>query len=101
MKSRIAPLAFAALLASSASMAIDKLPQGEFACQVETRNNGAGLVLLQANNKQEAKEAAIGLPAFTRMEGTATAVEVKQCIVLPNERFADGAFQQFFDELPL
>jgi len=92
------PAAFllAALFASSAQAA---LPENSFACQVETRENGHGLVRVQAHTMQAARRIALESDALTRDGKRAQATALVQCVEVPKGKFSDLQFQYFYENV--
>ena len=76
------------------------LPQGEYACEVQTQAGVAGLVLLQTDSLAEAKKAAAQATAYKLGGGKSPAVSVIECIVLGQGRFRDAHFQDFYKNFP-
>ena len=91
-------VALAMALACAAPQAA--LPEGEYACQVQTRGAAMGLVLVQADSLPEAEQMAQGAKATTSDGSSAAVDRVIECITLREERFTDSQFQQFFESLP-
>lgn len=85
-------------LFSAASLA--ELPGGEYACQVVTEGGGIGMVLVQADDRQVARQAALGASAYIDKKNRARATKVVECIRRPQEKFSDYQVQQFFESMP-
>lgn len=97
---RIALVALSLLVFSHASQA--RLPENEFACQVNTAGGKSGLVLVQADDKQGARTTAAKAMAWemgdTRSPSPSQskALKVVECIFVASERFKDSWFQKFY-----
>ncbi len=76
------------------------LPKRHFACEVSTRDGVAGLVLVQADTRTLAEEAALVGAAYKVGGGTSPATRVIECIERGKERFKDGYFHEFYISLP-
>ncbi len=91
-----------ALMAGLFSLAVSAgMPAGEYACKVVTIGGQLGVVLVQADTREQAASAALRAEAFTFDNGRGTATSVVECIDRGKERFADYQFQQFFESIPL
>jgi hypothetical protein len=78
------------------------LPQGEFACQVETTEGEMGLVLIQSDTREQAIAAARVGTVTTGEGGRAAVTEVVQCITRrTDERFRDADFHKQYLKTPL
>lgn len=99
MKKRIAAVCIFASLLGQAGTGF-ALPDDDYACQVQTNSGQAGLVMVQAYDLSSAIRIAGQVNAM-RMDGVAEqAKTVVQCILFPQQRFTDTAFQAFVDALP-
>lgn len=76
------------------------LPQGQYACQVITKDGGPGLVQVQVDTREEAIAVALRSRARTIDGIMKSSAEVVQCIRWPDERFTDRAFQALYDSMP-
>lgn len=77
------------------------LPPNSYACHVLTRTAFPALVLVQANDTEQAIAVAQRSQATT-FDGTAAQTsEVVQCILPPAEKFKDESFQLKFEQLDL
>ncbi|MFT6275928.1 MAG: hypothetical protein ACJAZ0_002031 [Halioglobus sp.] len=102
---RIGLVALSILVFSHASQA--RLPDNEFACQVNIAGAKLGLVLVQADDKHSARVTAQRAPAW-EMGGTQSpgqsqskALSVVECIDVASERFRDSWFQKFYDDFEM
>jgi hypothetical protein len=104
---RIGLVALSILVFSHASQA--RLPDNEFACQVNIAGAKLGLVLVQADDKHSARVTAQRAPAW-EMGGTQSpspspsqsqALSVVECIDVTSERFRDSWFQKFYDDFEM
>lgn len=77
------------------------LPQGDYACQVETTGGAMGLVLVQSDSKEAAIRAARVANAITADSGQAAVAAVVQCISRRTEHFRDSDFQIQYLNTPL
>ena len=92
-----------AFLASIAIMAlfsifqktVASMPQIGFACQIYHPETGEELKLVQANSREEAMEI-----AHLKNDSKHRYFEVKQCVIIGEERFRDSKFQRNFQETP-
>jgi hypothetical protein len=75
-------------------------PRSEFACQVIAQEGRIGLVVVLADTKEMAAQAAVGAQAYTIDNARGTATEVVQCIRPGEERFTDYQFEQFYQSVP-
>lgn len=87
-----------ALLASKTAHAY--LPQGYYACQVQTQAGVAGLVMVQTDSLADAERAASQASAHKLGGGKSPAVSVIECIVVGEGRFRDAYFQDFYEKVP-
>lgn len=88
-------------LVLSATAAVARLPQVEFACQVQTYADKSGLVLVQTDNAELARAAASKAEASVIGGGRSPTLAVIECIDRRSESFRDSTFQTFFLELEL
>ncbi|MCB1841790.1 MAG: hypothetical protein KDI09_02415 [Halioglobus sp.] len=86
------------MLSSLGTQATDR--KFTYACEVLTQAGVSGLVLIQADNMQDAQAAAVKAEAITIGGQTSPAMSVVQCIETPKGRFTDSQFQRFYEELP-
>lgn len=86
------------MLASLNAHATDR--KFTYACEVMTQAGVSGLVLIQADNMQDAQRAALKAEAITIAGETSLAMSLVQCIKTPEGRFTDSQFQRFYEELP-
>ncbi len=92
-----------AFLASIAIMAlfsifqktVASMPQIGFACQIYHPETGEELKLVQANSREEA----IGI-AHLKNDSKHKYFEVRECVIVGEERFRDSRFQRNFEETP-
>ena len=76
------------------------LPQEMFACHVSTAAVFDGLVMMQANNKEDAIKGALSTKALTTNDTRAKTTAVIECINRTGEqRFSDIQFQAFYESL--
>lgn len=78
-----------------------RLPESEFACQVNTEGGKSGLVLVQADDKGLAREAAARAVAWEMGGAKSKTLNVVECILVANERFKDSWFQKFFTDFEM
>ena len=71
------------------------MPEISFACQVYHPKTGEELKLVQANSREEA----IGI-AHLKEGSKHKYFEVRQCVIIGEERFRDSRFQRTFEETP-
>ncbi|MEM1110589.1 MAG: hypothetical protein AAGI11_01660 [Pseudomonadota bacterium] len=76
------------------------MPQRHFACQVDTVSGIAGLVLIQADDREEAENAALKAEAHTLAGTKSQARALMECIEQRGERFRDSYFDRFYREFP-
>ena len=76
------------------------LPQGQYSCQVITKDGGPGLVQVQVDSREEAIAVARRSKARTIDGVMKSTAEVVQCIRWPDERFTDKAFQALYESMP-
>jgi hypothetical protein len=92
----------AIVTAMGSTAAIAALPNGEFACQVETTEGEMGLVLIQSDTREQARAAARVGTVTTGDGGRAAVAEVVQCITRrTDERFRDADFHMQYLQTPL
>jgi len=91
----------ACLLFVAGTAAHAAMPANEYACQVTAEGGRIGLVLVQADTKQQAEAAAVGAEAFTYDGIRARSTGVMECVERGRERFADIQFQAFYQSVPL
>ena len=92
-----------AFLASIAIMAlfsifqntVASMPQIGFACQIYHPETGEELKLVQANSREEA----IGI-AHLKNDSKHKYFEVRECVIVGEERFRDSKFQRNLQETP-
>ena len=92
-----------AFLASIAIMAlfsifqktVASMPQIGFACQIYHPETGEELKLVQANSREEA----IGI-AHLKNDSKHKYFEVRECVIVGEERFRDSKFQRIFQDTP-
>lgn len=77
------------------------MPANEYACQVTAQGGRIGLVLVQADTKEQAEAAAVGVEAFTYDGVRSRSTGVMECIERGRERFSDIQFQAFYQSVPL
>lgn len=87
-----------ATLMSGAASA--QLPQGTYACEVQTKDGIAGLVMVQADTLAKAQTAATKARASKIAGGESQATSVIECIVVGEGSFRDSHFQQFYENFP-
>ncbi|MFV0277199.1 MAG: hypothetical protein ACK5HY_08455 [Parahaliea sp.] len=88
------------LACATAAMAQPRpLPERVFNCQVMTKSGINGLVRVQVNNADEARDLAARSEAVDMSGRLAPALSVVVCVRQPDGRFRDGGFQKFVDEL--
>ena len=75
------------------------LPDNSYACQVETKNSGPGLVAVQAHSSKAARKLALQFDALTRNGTRARPTALVECIKAPEGRFSDSTFQYFYENL--
>jgi len=92
-------IAAAFVTVSVSSQAV--LPQGEFACQVQTVGGQSGLVLVQTDSRGDAEKAASSAMAWEMGGGRSKVISVVECIRTPAEKFKDTWFNKFYEEFPL
>lgn len=81
------------------STATAKLPEKLFSCHVSTTAVFDGLVLMQANDLQDAMKGALTTTAYTTNDSSAKTTKVIECISRSGERFSDIQFQEFYESL--
>ena len=74
---------------------VASMPQISFACQVYHPETGEKLKLVQANSREEA----MGI-AHLKEDSKHRYFEVRECVIIGEERFRDGKFQRTFQETP-
>ena len=74
---------------------VASMPQIGFACQVYHPETGEELKLVQANSREEA----IGI-AHLKNDSKHKYFEVRECVIVGEERFRDSKFQRNFQETP-
>jgi 2',3'-cyclic-nucleotide 2'-phosphodiesterase (5'-nucleotidase family) len=94
-------VAFAFILATVSLHSHAQLPQGEFACQVQTQSGQSGLVMVQADAEADAVGAASTAIAWEMDGGQGKAISVVECIAAPTEKFKDTWFNSFYEGFPL
>ena len=77
-----------------------ELPQNEFACHVQTVNEVSGLILVQADRKEDAVAVAASAVAWEVGGGKSQSTRVFQCIQSPGGVFDDREFDQFYKGMP-
>ncbi len=77
-----------------------ELPQNEFACHVQTVNEVPGLILVQADRKEDAVAVAASAVAWEVGGGRSQSTRVLQCIQSPDGVFDDREFDLFYTNLP-
>lgn len=87
----------AALVSGTAAA---QLPQNTYACEVQTKDGVAGLVLVQADTVEEAKTASGAATAHKVGGGKSPAVSVVECIDARQGSFRDSYFQNFYEKFP-
>ena len=73
---------------------------GEFDCQVMTESREHGLVMVQTDDPQKARQVAKSQSARTVSGGRSPAVSVVQCVKRGEKRFSDLEFRRFAESLP-
>ncbi len=81
---------FNAFQNSAASM-----PEISFACQVYHPETREEVTLVQANSREEAMEI-----AHLKNDSKHRYFEVRQCVIIGEERFRDSSFQRNFEKTP-
>ena len=71
------------------------MPEISFACQIYHPETGEELKLVQANSREEA----IGI-AHLKNDSKHKYFEVRECVIVGEERFRDSKFQRNFQETP-
>ena len=71
------------------------MPEISFACQVYHPETGEKLKLVQANSREEA----MGI-AHLKEDSKHRYFEVRECVIVGEERFRDSKFQRNFQETP-
>ena len=71
------------------------MPEISFACQVFHPETGEELKLVQANSREEA----IGI-SHLKEDSKQRYFEVRQCVIVGEERFRDSRFQRNFEKTP-
>lgn len=90
-----------AMTSGLAAAQVRDLPQNSYACHVLTRTAFPALVLVQANDTEQAIAVAQRSQATT-FDGTAAqTLEVVECILPSAEKFSDESFQLKFEQMDL
>lgn len=98
----LAALGLSLILGNTSAHAGPPYGSGEFACQVTTADGGQGLVLVQANNEEKAREVAGSAQQVHTMLGNLSqAISLVECIRRPTGRFKDANFQLYYANVPL
>ncbi len=77
-----------------------QLPQVTYACEVQTKDGVAGLVMVQSDARATAQAAAKKANAYKIGGGESPAVSIVECIVAGKGSFSDSYFQQFYENFP-
>ena len=90
-------LASIAMIASfyATQYSVASMPDTSFACQIYHPETGEELKLVQANSREEA----IGI-AHLKNDSKHKYFEVRECVIVGEERFRDSKFQRNFQETP-
>lgn len=83
----------------NSAVAWDIIPQNSYACHVTSSTAIPAVVLVQANDKSEAVDVAQRNKAMTFDGVPVQTASVVQCVLPPDEKFADAAFQLNFDKM--
>ena len=94
VKAFLASIVLMALL-NSFQKSVASMPQISFACQVYHPETGEKLKLVQANSREEA----MGI-AHLKEDSKHRYFEVRECVIVGEERFRDSKFQRNVQETP-
>jgi hypothetical protein len=92
-------LCVVAMTSGMAAAGARDLPPNAYACHVMTRTAFPALVLVQANDVQQAIAMAQRTPATTFDGTVAQTFEVVECILPPAEKFRNESFQSNFEKM--
>lgn len=98
---KIIPVAMLAVTGLFSAGALAELPDGDYACQVQTEGGKKGLVLVQTDSEQQAIAAARGGKAIIADGTWREVVDVVECIDRRAERFRDADFQMQYKKTPM
>ena len=94
VKNFLASIAMMALFYATQN-SVAAMPEISFACQVYHPKTGEELKLVQANSREEA----IGI-AHLKESSKHKYFEVRQCVIIGEEKFRDSSFQRNFEKTP-
>ncbi len=101
MINKIIKITAGALALVTVSTSFGALPEHQYACHVSTETGKDGIVLIQANDLEQATSTALLSKATISDDRTAKPTEVKECIIRPKGTFSDPVINEFYRNMPM